>query len=190
LRLVLLLLPGLRGSPAATLRHLPASGLLGRREAPGFERGELDDVVAVLLIGFVLVLGVPVILDLRLLLVDDEGGTLEEARLRVLLIPEADVHLPLVLDHFVLQEVLLAVAVVLLLLQELVLGGRDLGLLRMALDPPLLSRFRLLCIMDDAWGAWPEVSTQTLVGRLLFILIRVGVVYSSEVIDPGLRRHS
>ena len=152
--------------------------------------GGLDDVVAVYLIGFVLVLGVTVILDLRLLLVDDEGGTLEEARLRVLLIPESDVHLLLVLDHSVLQEVLLAVAVVLLLPQELVLGGRDLGLLRMALDPPLLSRFRLLCIMDDAWGAWPEVSIQTLLGRLLFILIRVGVVYSSEVIDPGLRRHS
>jgi len=77
--------------------------------------------------------------------------------------------------------------VVLLLPQELVLGGRDLGLLRMALDATLLSRFRLLCIMDDAWGAWPEVSAQR---RLLLLLIRVGVVYSSEVTDPGLRRHS
>jgi hypothetical protein len=178
------LLSGLRGSPAAALGRLPAPGLLGRRETADFERGELDDVVAVLLVGVVLVLGVPVILDLRLLLVDDEGGTLEEARLRVLLIPEADVHLPLVLDHPVLQEVLLAVAVVLLLPQELVLGGRDLRLLRMALDPPLLSRFRLLCIMDDAGGAWTEVSTQT---GLLLLLIRVGVVYSTEVTDPGLR---
>ena len=185
-----LLLPGLRGSAAAAFRRLPAPGGLGRRETADFERGELDDVVAVLLVGVVLVLGVPVILDLRLLLVDDKGGTLEEARLRVLLIPEADVHLPLVLDHPVLQEVLLAVAVVLLLPQELVLGGRDLRLLRMALDPPLLSRFRLLCIMDDPWGAWPEVSAQTLVRRLLFLLIRVRVVYSSEVTDPGLRRHS
>jgi hypothetical protein len=183
------LLSGLRGSPAAALGRLPAPGLLGRRETADFERGELDDVVAVLLVGVVLVLGVPVILDLRLLLVDDEGGTLEEARLRVLLIPEADVHLPLVLDYPVLQEVLLAVAVVLLLPQELVLGGRDLRLLRMALDPPLLSRFRLLCIMDDAGGAWTEVSTQTLVRGLLLLLIRVGIVYSSEVTDPGLRGH-
>ena len=183
-----LLLPGVRGSPAA-LRRLPAPGEFGRRKTADFERGELDDVVAVLLVGVVLVLGVPVILDLRLLLVDDEGGTLEEARLRVLLIPEADVHLPLVLDHPVLQEVLLAVAVVLLLPQELVLGGRDLRLLRVALDPPLLSRFRLLCIMDDAGGAWPEVSTQTLVRGLLLLLIRVGIVYSSEVTDPGLRGH-
>lgn len=189
LRLVPLLLPGLRGTSAATLRRLPAPGLFGRRETPDFERGELHDVVAVLLIGVVLVLGVPVILDLRLLLVDDEGGTLEEARLRVLLVPKADVHLPLVLDHPVLQEVFLAVAMVLLLPQELILGGSDLGLLRMALDATLLSRFRLLCIMDDAWGAWPEVSAQSLMRRLLLFLIRMGVVYSSEVTDPGLWGH-
>ena len=136
------------------------------------------------LIWVILVLRVPVILDLRLLLVEDKGGTLEEARLRILLVAKADVHMPLVLDHLLFEEVVLAVAMV-LLLQELILGGCDLGLLRMALDTALVSRFRLFGIVDDTWGAWSEVSAQTMGVGLLLLLILCRVVYSSlEVTDP------
>jgi hypothetical protein len=124
----------------------------------------------VFLIWVILVLRVPMILDLRLLFVYDKGRTLEEAWLRILLVAKADVHLAFVLDHLLLEEVVLAIAMV-LLLQELILSGSDLGLLRMALDAALFSRFRLFGIMDDTWGAWSEVSAQTLRIRLLLLLI-------------------
>jgi hypothetical protein len=117
------------------------------------------------------------ILDFRLLFEDNIGRALEEPRLWILLIPYADVHLAFVLDHLLLEEIVQAIPM-LLLLEELILGGCDLGLLRMGLDAPLFSRLRLFGIMDDAWGAWSEVSTQTLGIGLLLLLILVRVVYS------------
>lgn len=110
------------------------------------------------------------ILDLRLLFVNDKGWTLEEARLRILLVAKADVHLALVLDHLLFEEVVLAITMI-LQLQELILGSCDLGLLRMALEHTLFSCLRLFGIMDDTWGAWSEVSAQTLRIGLLLLLI-------------------
>jgi hypothetical protein len=73
---------------------------------PDFDGWELNHIVTLILIGVLLVVRVPMILDLRLLLIDDVLGALEEVRNRILLVVNANIHLALVLNHLLFQEVI------------------------------------------------------------------------------------
>lgn len=73
---------------------------------PDLEGWELYHIVALILIGVLLVVRIPMILDLRLLLIDDVLRTLEEVRNWILLVVNANVHLAFVLNHLLFQEVI------------------------------------------------------------------------------------
>ena len=88
---------------------------LGWRELPDFDGWELNNIIALLFIRVLFVVRIPMILNFGLFLKDNVGRSLEEVRLRILLVADADIHLSFVLDNLLLKNVIQAIAMVVLL---------------------------------------------------------------------------
>jgi hypothetical protein len=147
----------------------------------------LNYIITQGLVRVLLVVWIPVVLYLRWLLVDDVLRALKEIRDGIFLVLDADIHISLVLNELLLEEIIHTIFVLLLLFEYSLLNGSQMRLLCTALRCPLIPRLRLLRITNNTWRAWPKVTTNWMLDLIFnMVFIFPAMVYSSLLITNPL----